>query len=254
MMKKPVQTYSGFLGEICKGLTIESVLSALGMLKLGWRTSLVIFIVIGFLTVIFIACCRYERFFKMMRTGTLGYYYTFDYHDNIHVYDQAGESLCYLGISANSIIEYLRRWAEENEFPAKCRFLLLDYDEIDALVEQKRFERGISLEEDGILADKIRNQLLREAETEAMRIKTAIEVLKSLEGLRGKLEIRLYKEFIPWWMYMVDDKKIYMGILKAGKRGQDSSVMTLKKNKEFQSPFDPLKYKWDSLWRKSRPV
>ena len=246
-MKKPVQSFSRLAKDVGISLVSTSVLYALSLLRLDWKIALAVFGIIP----IYIYF-RYQRFFKMMTTSTLGYYYSFDSDDNLNVYREAREKLCYLGISANSIVEYLRHWAEEHAFPGRCRFLLMDPDNMDALIEQQRFEMGICLGEDTPVDESVARQLRERAGIEADRIRSAIEVLKKIDGLEGKIEIRLYGEFIPWWMYLVDDRKIYMGILKAGRRGQDASVMTLKKNEDFPSPFEPIKYKWDSLWRTAR--
>lgn len=247
-MAKPVQTFSRLVREIFIAIVVNGALVLLGMLRFDWKIALLFFA----LTPFFIYY-RYQRFFKMMTTSTLGYYYSFDSKDNMNVYREAKEKIYYLGISANSIIEYIRHWAEQNTFPGRCRFLLMDPDSMEALVEQKRFERGICMDEDSSLSGESLAQLRRDARIEADRIRSAIETLQTIDELQGKIEIRLYNEFIPWWMYMVDEKKIYMGILRSGRRGQDSSVMTLKKNENFASPFDPMKYKWDSLWRNSKP-
>jgi len=253
-MKKPIQTFAGFVKDLSFALVIEFLLFLLSMVHFSWKSSFAVFGIAAITTVPFIIYFRYHRFFKMLTTSALGYYYSFDSDDNLQVYREAKANLYYLGISANSILEYLRHWDEDNAFPSKCHFLLMDPDNMEALLEQKRFEKGICLDEDTNLSQDVVAQLRSEAEIEAERIRSAIAALNSVNGLRGKIEIRHYNEFIPWWMYIVDEKKIYMGILKAGRRGQDSSVMTMIKNEDFPAPFDPIKYKWDSLWRRGKPA
>lgn len=240
--------FSHFMRDMTVALTVDLVISILAFLKFDLKTAIILGPTLFIIFALGIIWFRYNRFFKLMKADTLGYYYTFEGgDDNLAVYREARDRLCYLGISANSILEYLRQWAEENLFPAHVQFLLLDPDNVNALIEQKRYEKGVSHVDYEQNLD-LKLQIDKEASAESKRIRSAIAALDTIEGLKNKFEIRLYQEFIPWWMYMVDENKIYLGILRAGRRGQNSSSMVMKKHSEFATPFDPFKAKWDSLW------
>ncbi len=55
-------------------------------------------------------------------------------------------------------------------------------------------------------------------------------------------------------MYLIDNKKIYLGILEKGRRGQESPVMTMAKHSDFPSPYDPFKNTWDRMWADAEQV
>lgn len=192
---------------------------------------------------------KYKRLFKLIKAGMDGYYYSFDLSENRKVFCKTQHSFCYLGISSNSILEDFRKWADESHSVNKYLFLLTDPDS-SALKRQIAYEKGVSLDTDlSSLNAQLSQAIEHEVETEKNRIRSAIELLKNLPPFNnGKLSIRLHKEFIPWWMYIMDDKKIYLGILEKGKRGQDSPAMVISKNPDYPSPFDPFKNTWYRMW------
>lgn len=197
---------------------------------------------------------KYKRLFKLIKAGATGYYYSFDLGENPKVFNNVKDSFCYLGISTNSILEYFRKWVTAT--PEKtCLFLLMD-PQSPAIKRQVAFEKGVSLDTElSSLNAQLSQMIEDEVEAEKKRILSAIEVLKNLPSFKdGKLRIRLHSEFIPWWMYLIDDKKIYLGILEKGKRGQDSPVMMMSKHHDFPSLFDPFKNTWDKLWADATEV
>jgi len=210
-------------------------------------------------SVTYLLFSKYKRLFKLINACNPGYYYSFDLAENSKVYSELKDSFCYLGISANSILELFRKWISESP-PVNNYFFLLMNPESTKLKRQIAFEKGVSLDtrldahwssSNTQLSQMIEDQF----EAEKERIQGAIKVLKNLSIYKeGKLKIRLYDEFIPWWMYIIDDKKIYLGILEKGKRGQGSPVMIMTKRPDFPSPFDPFKNTWDRMWADAEQV
>lgn len=196
---------------------------------------------------------KYKRLFKLIKACDPGYYYSFDLAENSKVYSEVKNSFCYLGISANSILELFRKWISESPLVNNYFFLLMN-PESAKLKQQIAFEKGVSLDtklnahwsaSNPQLSQIIEDQF----EAEKKRIQSAIKVLKNLSIYKeGKLKIRLYDELIPWWMYLIDDKKIYLGILEKGRRGQESPVMIMTKHPDFPSPCDTFKNTWDRMW------
>ena len=84
-------------------------------------------------------------------------------------------------------------------------------------------------------------------------IRTTILQLKGLELYqKQKLKIRLYDEFIPWWLYVFDNRKAYVGILEKGKSGRESPVLILKKNDQYASAFDAFEMTWERMWGQAK--
>ncbi len=206
-------------------------------------------------TIAYLLLYRYKRLFKFMKAVRPGYYFSFDLSENAKVFSKANDSLCYMGISANSILEIFRNWISENRHINDYKFLLMD-PESEELKRQIAFQNGVSLD---TKLSSIDSRLLKviedETEAEKKSIRSSIEMLKTLQPFKeGKIKIRLHKKFIPWWMYVLDDKVVYLGILKKGKRGQGSPVMTISKVSDFPSPFDLFKNTWDSMWSNATEV
>jgi len=215
--------------------------------------SILVFVLLLIASILYLLFSKYKRLFKLMKACDPAYYYSFDLAENSKVYSEVKDSFCYFGISANSILELFRKWISENT-PVNNYFFLLMNPESAKLKQQIAFEKGVSLDtrldahwssSNTQLSQMIEDQL----EAEKERIQGAIKVLKNLSIYKeGKLKIRLYDEFIPWWMYLIDDQKIYLGILEKGKRGQESPVMIMTKHPDFPSPWDPFKNTWDRMW------
>lgn len=216
---------------------------------------ILVFALLLITSVIYLLSSKYKRLFKLIKAGATGYYYTFDIGENRKVFSKIDSSLCYLGISANSILELFRKWISENPPINTYSFLLMD-PESPKLKIQIAFEKGVGLDTDlSSLSVQLSQTIEDEVEAEKMRIYSAIDVLKNLTLYKeGKLKICLYDEFIPWWMYIIDDKMVYLGILEKGKRGQESPVMTISKIPDFSSPFNAFKNTWDRMWACAREV
>ncbi len=252
-MTKNFQSIKSLPRDIIINLIVSLLVSVL-LSAIPWfwagkiRLSLLVFGLL-FVSLPYLIFMRYKRLFKLIRAGMNGYYYSFDSSENRNVFRETKSVFCYLGISSNSILEDFRKWTEESPLVNTYSFLLTD-PKSPALKRQIAYEKGVTLDTDlSSLNTQLSQTIEHEVETEKKRIYSAIEVLKNLPPSKsGKLSIRFHKEFIPWWMYLIDDKKIYLGILEKGKRGQDSPAMVISQNPDYPSPFDPFKNTWDRMW------
>ena len=205
-----INLFAGLFGAAI--LWILSGKSWLGLLLFG------LFLIAS---VAYLLFSKYKRLFKLIKACGPGYYYSFDLAKNSKVYSEVKDSFCYLGISANSILELFRKWTSENPSVKNYSFLLMN-PEAENLKRQIAFEKGVSfdtkLNAHWSASNPQLSQIIEdELEAEKERIQGAIKVLKNLPPSKeGRLEIRLYNESIPWWMYIIDDKKIYLGILEKG--------------------------------------
>lgn len=243
-----------FTINLLAGLFVAAVLWVLSLVLSGkFWLGVLIFGLLIMCFLLYLAFSKYKRLLKLIKACDPGYYYSFDLAENSKVYSEVKDTFCYLGISSNSILELFRKWVNDNPPVNNYLFLLMN-PEAKNLERQIAFEKGVSLDtkldahwssSNAKLSQIIKDEL----EAEKERIQSAIKVLKNLPPSKeGKLKIRLYDKFIPWWMYLVDNKKIYLGILEKGRRGQQSPVMIISKNPDFASPFDPFKNTWDKMW------
>lgn len=192
---------------------------------------------------------KYKRMIKLILSGNAGYYYSFDLEENPKVWQEAKKSFCYLGISFDSVMEHFRRWIDKNPL-SEYRILLMKPDS-SSLKRQEAFQKGHDL---NAILEKLpleaRDAIDSAAKATSQRIRSSLSILKNtIPYKEGLLKIRLYDEFSPWWVYILDDRKVYVGILEKGKRGIESPVVIMGKNDEYVSPFDAFKNNWERIWQ-----
>jgi hypothetical protein len=196
---------------------------------------------------------RYKGLFNLIGSGASEYHRNFPPEQSNKVFQTAKESFGYLGLSTKSINQYIRGWLESNSSLKSYKILLMHPDS-PHLERLKAFERGISL---GMpLSDKDQRQIAQDVAAEKKYIEAGIGMLKSFPQYGRSLEIRLYKEFIPYWLYLIDGKKIYVGMYAQGqgKEGPNSSVIVVQEILNFTSLFDAFKNTWDFLWENGENI
>lgn len=158
---------------------------------------------------VYLVFFKYKRLIKVIRAGVSGYYYSFPLSENEVVWKDVKKEFRYLGISGNSFLEPFREWVKNNDPEIKYYFLLMSPD-AKALTVQTAYERGINLEEDiTTFAPDVLNEIKADVEATQERITSAVNVLKNLSIYKkGRLEICFYDEFVTWWMYVFDGRKI----------------------------------------------
>ncbi len=160
-----INLFSGLAGGAIVGVLSERVW--LGVLFFG---------VLLIASVTYLVFNKYKRLFKLIRAGATGYYFSFDLGENRKVFSKVKNTFCYLGISANSILEPFRNWISENPSIKSYSFLLMD-PESPILKRQIAFEKGVSLDTDLSSLDvQLAQMIEKEAEAEKKRIYSATEV------------------------------------------------------------------------------
>ena len=216
-----------------------------GRLWLGFLSFLIIVIVIF----LFWLWNKYERMIKLILSGNAGYYYSFDLAENPKVWQEAKQSFCYLGISGDSIMEFFRKWIETKPLPTY--WILLMKPNALSLKKQEAFQKGHALDVDlDKLPPDARRAIDEAVAATSQRISGAISIFKNMAPYKdGRMKVKIYDEFTPWWVYLIDDRKAYVGLLEKGKRGIDSPVVIMGKNDKYTSPFDSFKNNWERIWQ-----
>jgi hypothetical protein len=197
---------------------------------------------------------KFGRFLKLRNAGVNEYYYTFEDKENKTVFSDLKTTFCYLGISGNTIFKFYKAWHENNP-DGQAFFLLMDPSP-SAFERQIAFREGVSLDTPiASLNSELQKKIKVAVDAENSKIEFGIKQLKTINAYtNGKLEIRLHKGFIPWWMYIVDNEKIYLGILEKGVDGSKSSVIAMKRLEKYGSPFDAYKNLWNTLWAEAQKI
>jgi hypothetical protein len=255
-MNDNYQSYNSFLIDFAINLAVNLIVAAVvGGVSAKLWAGLICFVVLFSVAGVIIILTRYRRLFKLIKSGATGYHFSFGLDESMAVFTTPKNSFYYLGISAGSIFEALRRMLATHSSIKHCRLLLMAPDS-KSLPRQIAFEKDVSIETDiDSLSPFLRKTIDEEVAAEREKIKGLIEALLALPAHReGRLEIRLYDQFAPWWMYIIDTQNLYLGILEKGSRGTDCPVMMLKKVQGFASAFDSFMNLWNSIWVNARPV
>jgi hypothetical protein len=238
------QNLGGLLQQIAIGIAssfvIIVIINALTIPWLGVLSGVVVLVVVSL-----IIYRRNERLIKLLRSGwSPGCYYTFPAEENPKIWTQAQLSFKYLGISGATILERFRDWTQNlpQNSPLEFKLLLMNPD-AQAIPAQEAFRLALSQQDPKVIQD---------VNVTRKKIQTSIEALKALDIYsRGKLKIKLYDELIPWWIYIFDDAKAYVGVLESGKSSLDSPVLMLKKHHRFSNIFDSFEMNWDRMWEQA---
>ncbi|MBI4337014.1 MAG: hypothetical protein HY683_04205 [Chloroflexi bacterium] len=188
-----------------------------------------------------------HRWKVLFGSGFAEYIFTYPTEENKRVWPRTKRSLRYLGVSAGSIgLDDFLRWANglPADSPLRISFLLMDPK--GATLAARAAHQKDRAPGDPSLAQAV--------EADRQKIRANVAVLKtSLPYQAGKMEIRLYDEFLPWWMYFLDDEEAVIGVLPKGHPGIDAPVMVLRRNRRYPSPYDAFDKLWDTLWEKAGP-
>jgi len=196
---------------------------------------------------------KYNRRFKLLKSGLEGYYYSFPLDENPKIWKQVRYSFKYLGISSDSILEPFRAWINSLAYndPKDFKFLLMD-PQAKALKSQICHEKGYDL---NTLSPEQEKEIQDEIDAVQDRINSAVKILKNTRHYKdGHLKIKFYDEFIPWWIYIFDDEKVFLGILKKGERSSNAPLLIMARNKHYTSIFDAFLNYWNSMWENAKDV
>jgi hypothetical protein len=227
--------------QLLIGIATSFIVGALmGALTFAWMAILGALIVLCLCLVVIYT--KNKRLIKLLLSGWFGgCYYTFPTEENPRLWAKAEHSIKYLGISSATIIDKFRDWAESlpQSSTLESEFLLMS-PEAKALPEQEAYRLGRSTED---------SEVAMQVSITKQRIHTSIQALKALDIYRkGRLKIRLYDEVVPWWIYIIDDKKAFIGVLEKGKSSLDAPVLILNKHPRFSSIFDAYHKNWGRMW------
>jgi gamma-glutamylcyclotransferase (GGCT)/AIG2-like uncharacterized protein YtfP len=245
-MAAQFQSLSNLLRDFSIGLFTNILAAILLGIRNKWL-GFIFFWIFLFIIIGYLSLKKYGRLLKVLWSGAHGYYYSFPVEENRTVWGKISDSFRYLGISSDSILHRFRDWVESLPKNSSLRFYFLLMDpEAKALRHQIAHYKA---------TDPNNPKIIQEIETIRKRIISSIETLKNLEIYKeGKLKMRVYDEFIPWWMYVMDGQEIFLGILPKGKSGLDSPVLVIKENKKHTTLFNAFMSTWDRIWENGKEV
>lgn len=218
---------------------IEGIISSLIAAAIGWVAA-------GFYGKKKNSLFRFVRRFKAYNSGLQGYYYSFPPEENEKTWQYIKNEFCYLGVSAATIINELTDFMKtEDGRRIQYNFLLIDPKNEDFILKQEAYKSGYKEQDISSLDTTKKEKLYKDVEITRNNIILAVERLKNTEC---KVHVKFFKEFLPWWMYVFDENRIFVGLLEFNKDGRKSPLVILKKNKEHFTLYDAFETNWRRLW------
>ncbi len=190
----------------------------------------------------------------VFRSGVVGYLDQFAFPSGRSLWGETSEELAYWGVTGASIAEDLKAFLHEEKGESRrYRFLLMS-TKGESIREQIAFKKGYPMtgrsSEQDVSID-------AEVAVEDQRLLATVAVLKSTRAFKSspsRMEIRLYDEFLPWWVYLLDRKRIVVGILRVGQETGEQPAAVLTKNPVHVTLFESLHENFERVWRSSRPL
>ncbi len=249
-MKQEIVSITNLIKNVLFDIFITILVSAIvGYINIYLAIVAFILIAVGFTYF-----RKYHRKLKLLKAGLEGYYYSFPLIENPKIWkEETNITFKYLGISADSILEFFLEWINSlSATDSKNFYFLLMDPESDSLARQICYEKGLDPKN---LTDETKQNIDQYVVAVRGRIRSSIDILKSTHAFRqGRLKIKLHNEFIPWWLYIFDDEKVFLGILKKGERSSNAPLLIITRNKDYPSIFDAFLNYWNSMWENAKDV
>lgn len=132
----------------------------------------------------------------------------------------------------------------------KYKFLLLNPDKEDALKNQEAYRHGYK---DINKLDKTQKEkLLKDVEITKSNILGSVQKIKN-SGCPSA-EIKYYEDFSPWWQYLFNGNKLFVGLLEPGKDGRKSPLVIFEKDDRYYTLFDTYETHWNRIWENAAKV
>ncbi len=95
-----------------------------------------------------------------------------------------------------------------------------------------------------------------EIATQAANVKTTVAELKTTKAYQeGRLKIRYYDEYLNWWVQIIDNQRIYLGLLRKGSSGFEGANLVLRRAgprlfaKQESTLYATFMDMWERLWQ-----
>jgi hypothetical protein len=232
-------------------LAILSVNFLKWILSLGWIWQLALY-----LTTFEVLCLWYflqsrNRMASLIKSG-IWYYYP-EYRSTLSqgYWEQTTSSYRYLGITGGSFCSELKHWMNSDGNTVKHYEFLLLHPESSFLaqVERERLEYG-SGNPCPVEASALEAQLKAKRDQFNATVAT---LLSTKPGAQGQVQIKVYNAYPAYWIEILDDRIILMGLLSPMCPGSQSPLVVLKKAEGY-SFYDSVMDQWDRIWREAEDL
>jgi hypothetical protein len=154
----------------------------------------------------------FRRLF-ITRAGLIDYRSNISVENSTRYWHKAKTDFMYVGVTGASIQEAIRRYIQnETNDKRRYRFLLIKPDG-KAFRQQIAFEKGFDLREMTSEHEQIITSEIAAATQRLNAFIATINASRAAMNSPRRVEIRKYDEFTPWWVYVLDNHEIVLGLI-----------------------------------------
>jgi hypothetical protein len=189
---------------------------------------------------------------QVFRSGLASFYMNFPVPEGPKYWRDAKTEMVYWGVTGGTIFNDLRTvLLQDKSLRRNYRFLLMSPSG-HALRDQICFMRDVVWAN----ADaRTREEIQEECKVAETRLANTVTMLLNTEVCKRKrLEVRLFDEFLPWWVYVMDNETMVIGILKRGQEVGEQSAAVLRSTKDQCTLFDAFHGNFERVWNGARVV
>jgi hypothetical protein len=189
---------------------------------------------------------------QVFRSGVRSFYMRFPVTEGPLYWTRARSELVYWGVTGGSISSVLRTvLTRDASSKRKYRFLLMSSTG-SGLREQVAFMMATT---PGVIDSQASIAIGEELDASATRLTATLAMLKNTPAFRdGRLEVRLFDEFLPWWVYILDGQEMVVGILQSGQDVGEQPAAVLRKHSSQCTLFDAFHENFERVWGKAKCV
>jgi hypothetical protein len=189
---------------------------------------------------------------QVFRSGLAAFHMRFPVAEGPVFWRRSNTELVYWGVTGGTIANELRTMlVQEPGSRRNYRFLLMASDG-KAIEEQVAFMTGATLPGAN---NHQQRRISQECAVAQTRLVATITLLKdSAPYKEGRLEVRLFDEFLPWWVYILDGTRMVVGILEFGQEVGEQPAAVLHKSPSHATLFDAFHGNFERAWKAARPA
>lgn len=184
---------------------------------------------------------------RLDKSGVRDYYSQYRATFSQGFWEQSKQSYRYLGITGSSFSSELKHWMNTQGKELRYEFLLLDPHSL-FLSQVERERLGLAADDRSHAAEEA---IQRQVTAKQSQFQATVQTLRStIPAQNHRVRIKIYDAYPAYWMEVLDDRKILMGILSPLRPGPQSPLLVL----DLQSDYNFYHSMWDQwlrLWQES---
>lgn len=233
------------------GLTLTAVLAwVYHFLATSWLLMLYLLCLVFLISLAADYLRLKRRISRISASGVRDYYSRYEATFSHGFWDKTRSTYRYLGITGSTFLSELKHWMNTSAHNLQYEFLLLDPE--SAFLSQVERERlRLSADDDSLQA---RTAVEKQVTAKRSQIHATVSILEStIPAQNHRVRIKFYDAYPAYWMEILDDRRILMGILSPLRHGPESPLLVLEPKSDY-SFYHSMLDQWHRLWSNSKDL